>query len=177
MKILEITFFIPTTGVLANSGLFGTAASATQSAGITEFSGKRSTGGVNSNGGPLSRHIGYLVIVTSQISSSLSGFPLDIGGAFSSITSGAAGLISGAPLNKILNFGKSGGGITGLSETTSPENSGFAGKLGTIGKDLFNSVNAVTDQNNRGVAGVANGLIAAAPGSWQTIYNNLHQHS
>ena len=101
----------------------------------------------------------------------MSGFPLDIGGAFSSITSSAAGLISGAPINKILNFSKSGDGITGSSESTSPEFSGFAGKLGTIGKDLFQSVNAVTDQNNRGVAGVANGLIASAP----AVRQNLQQ--
>jgi len=162
-------FFIPTTGVLANSGLFGTAASATQSAGITEFSDKRTTGSVRSNGGPLAGTV--LGQVTSQISSSLSGFPLDIGGAFSSITSGAAGLISGAPINKILNFSKSGDGITGLSETTSPESSGFAGKLGQIGKNIRQSVNAGTDQDLRGLAGVANGLTAAAPG----IANNLQQ--
>ena len=162
-------FFIPTTGVLAKSGLFGTAASATQSAGIKEISGKRTTGGVSSNGGPLAGTV--LGQVTSQISSSLSGFPLDIGGAFSSITSGAAGLISGAPINKILNFVKSGDGITGLSESTSPEFSGFPGKLGQIGKDLFQSVNAGTDQDLRGLAGVANGLIASAP----AVRQNLQQ--
>ena len=154
-------FFIPTTGVLANSGLFGSAASATQSAGITEFSGKRVTGDINSNGGPLGGLLGTGGI-TSQISSALSGFPAAIGGTFSSITSGAAGLISGAPINKILNFSKSGNGITGSSESTSPEFSGFPGKLGTIGKDLSNRVDAVTDQNRRGTSGVANGLIASA---------------
>mgnify|MGYP007072031274 FL=1 len=163
-------FFIPTTGILANSGLFGTAASATQSAGITEFSGKRTTGGVNSNGGPLGGLLGTGGI-TSQISSALSGFPADIGGAFSSITSGASGLISGAPINKILNFGTSGTGLTGSSESTSPEFSGFAGKLGQIGKDLFQSVNAGTDQDLRGLAGVANGLIASAP----AVRQNLQQ--
>jgi hypothetical protein len=154
-------FFIPTTGVLANSGLFGSAASATQSAGIKEFSGKRVTGDINSNGGPLGGLLGTGGI-TSQISSALSGFPAAIGGTFSSITSGAAGLISGAPINKILNFSKSGNGITGSSESTSPEFSGFPGKLATIGKDLSNRVDAVTDQNRRGTSGVANGLIASA---------------
>ena len=154
-------FFIPSTGVLANSGLFGTAASATQSAGITEFSGKRTTGGVSSNGGLLGGLPGFGQL-TSQISSSLSGFPLDIGGAFASITSGAAGLISGAPINKILNFGKSDAGLVSQSETTSPEFSGFDGKLGEFGKNIRQSVNAVTDQERRGVAGVTNGLVLSA---------------
>jgi hypothetical protein len=154
-------FFIPSTGVLANSGLFGTAASATQSAGITEFSGKRTTGGASSNGGLLGGLPGFGQL-TSQISSSLSGFPLDIGGAFASITSGAAGLISGAPINKILNFGKSDAGLVSQSETTSPEFSGFDGKLGEFGKNIRQSVNAVTDQDRRGVAGVTNGLVLSA---------------
>jgi hypothetical protein len=159
-------FFIPSSGALASTGLFGKGAVSGVSGGITEFTQKRSatTGSIASNGGALPGLPGANAI-TSQIQSKMSGFPassVPIGG----IMTAGSGLISGAPVNKVLNFGQSAftGGIGALqSVSTSPEFSGFAGKLGEIGKGLAGTVGAVADQATRGLSGIANGLVAAAP--------------
>lgn len=152
-------FFVPTTGVLANSGLFGGSSSAANSGGITELTGGTSNGNLSSNGDIFAISGGSFI--ASQLSSSLTGFPGS--NNFSEVTTNSTGQTTGAPVNKILNFAKSSTGLVGTSEVTSPEFSQtLLGKVGQIGKNLQERVSAVVNQDSRSATGVTNGLVSLA---------------
>ena len=158
-------FFVPTTGALANSGLFGGAASSANPGGITQLGGT-TNGNLSSNGDVFVTSGGDFA--SSEISSSLTGFPGSDN--FSEVTTNIAGQATGSPVNKILNFVKSGTGLVGVSEVTSPEFSeNLSGRIAQIGKNLQENVSAVTDQNTRSATGVANGLVNLAPSLAQAV--------